>query len=64
MALEDLESKIVFSEGSGGVFVEFLSGWKLWRERTGALAKIVNFWGLLVDFCSVWSGLKLIVIIF
>jgi hypothetical protein len=23
--------------------MEFLSGWKLWRERTGALEKFGNF---------------------
>jgi hypothetical protein len=45
MALDDLEGKMVFSQGSGGggLFMEFLSGWKLWRERTGALEKFGNF---------------------
>jgi hypothetical protein len=32
--------------------VQFLSGWKLWRERTGALTKfgkkIVDFWWIFV----------------
>jgi hypothetical protein len=50
MALEDLEGKMVFLEGFGGVFVEFLSGWKLWRERAGALAKFGNFWGIFGRF--------------
>jgi hypothetical protein len=36
------------------VFVEFLSDWKLWHERTGALAKFGIFLRILVDF---WSGL-------
>jgi hypothetical protein len=26
--------------------VEFLSGWKLWHERIGALVKFVNFLGI------------------
>jgi hypothetical protein len=33
MAREDLKGKMVFLEGSR-VFADFLSGWKLWRERT------------------------------
>jgi hypothetical protein len=45
MALEALEGKILFSEGSVGI-VGFLSGWKLWRERIGVLAKIGNFSGI------------------
>jgi hypothetical protein len=52
MALEALEGKIVFLVGYG-VFVEFLNGWKLWRERTGALAKFGNLSGNLVDFWKV-----------
>jgi hypothetical protein len=36
--------------------VQFLSGWKLWRERTGALAKFGKNCRFLVDFCSVGSG--------
>jgi hypothetical protein len=40
-----------------GVFVEFLSGWKLWCKRTGAHEKFGNFLGILVDFWSVWSSL-------
>jgi hypothetical protein len=39
MALEDFNGKMVLLGGSV-VFVEFLSGWKCWRERTRAL---VNF---------------------
>jgi hypothetical protein len=35
--------------------VEFLSGWKLWHERTGALAKVVNFSGIFVAFEAVRS---------
>jgi hypothetical protein len=49
MALEALESKMVFHKGLD-VFVEFFSGWKLWCERTGALAKFGNLSGILVNF--------------
>jgi hypothetical protein len=51
MALKDLEGKGPFQKILG-VFVEFLSGWKLWCEK-GALANIGKF---LVDFGSAWSG--------
>jgi hypothetical protein len=33
-----------------GVFVEFMSGWKFWRERTRALAKIGNFLDIFGEF--------------
>jgi hypothetical protein len=36
--------------------VVFLSGWKLWCERTAALAKCKKISGILVDFWGVWSG--------
>jgi hypothetical protein len=42
MALEDLEEKGSFQKVLG-VFVEFLRCWKLWCDRTGALAKFQNF---------------------
>jgi hypothetical protein len=37
--------------------VEFLSGWKLWCKRTGALAKLGNLLGILVNFWKVKCGL-------
>jgi hypothetical protein len=49
MALKPLEGKMVFLEGFG-VFVEFLSGYKLWRKRTGALAKFGKFSGIFGGF--------------
>jgi hypothetical protein len=33
-----------------GVFVEFMSGWKFWHERTRALAKIGNFLDIFGEF--------------
>jgi hypothetical protein len=33
----------------------FLSGWKLWRERIGVLAKIGIFWGIFGGFLE-WLG--------
>jgi hypothetical protein len=58
MALEDLEGKTVFSEGSRVVFVGFLTSWKLWHERTGALVKFGNFSGIF----EVFGVVRLIII--
>jgi hypothetical protein len=58
MALEALEGKMVFLEGSGGVFVEFLSGQELWRDRTGALVMFgIFFWDFWWIFW-VFGGVK------
>jgi hypothetical protein len=37
--------------------VEFSMAVKLWRERIGAFAEFEDFWGIFVDFLSIWSGL-------
>jgi hypothetical protein len=51
MALEALDGKIVFSEGSGGICGSF-ELLELWPERIGVLAKI-GIQRFLVDFWSV-----------
>jgi hypothetical protein len=51
-ALEYFKGKTVFLGGSEGI-CRFLSGWKLWHKRTGAIAMFGNFLGILVDFLNI-----------
>jgi hypothetical protein len=56
MALEALEGKMVFLEGSG-VFVEFFSGGEFWRERIEILAKFQKISEIFGGFLGCLEGL-------
>jgi hypothetical protein len=57
MAFQALEGKWSFHKVLG-LFVDFLSGWKFWRERTRALVKIGKFSGIFGEFLEylMWLG--------
>jgi hypothetical protein len=56
MALEDFNSKMVFSRGFGRYLWNFLVARSLGAKGQGLLQSLENFRKILVDFWSVKSG--------